>query len=105
MKYSRGTVLQWTPKALNPKTIGASQRNAKDRMVVISHNEAMFVHNNIIEQMDMYKTHDSYVQPSGEQQLNGLVVDRDEVLRVGGQELVKEFNIKVVSSYRGRKVS
>lgn len=104
MKYSRGTVLRWTPKAMDPRREGARRCGHEDRMIVLSHDEVMFVHCGIVEQMDMYKTQDSYVTSVGLIETLGLLrVDIAEVKRVNGQTLVKEFGLKVTKTYEGRR--
>lgn len=104
MKYPRGTVLKWTKKALDPKREGASQRTPDDRMIVLSHDEVMFVHAGIVEQVDVYKTHDSYVEPAADvYPKNYLRIDAAEVKRCNAQTLVKEFNMKVTKKYEGRR--
>lgn len=104
MKFPRGTVLRWTPKALNTKTQGSSQRDPDDRMVVLSPNEVMFVYNGVIEQLDMYKRKDSYVVSCGrvENVWHRLRVDAAEVKRCGAESLVSEFKLIVTAKYEGR---
>lgn len=103
MKYPRGSYLQWTEKALSPKREGSSQRSKDDRMIVISHDEVAFVHKGVVEQLDMYKTHDSYVTLAKEPMPKGLKVDKAEVLRCNADVLVKEFGLVVTPDYKGRK--
>jgi hypothetical protein len=97
MKYPRGTILKWTKKALSPKREGASQRASDDRMVVLSHDEVIWYRDGIVNQLDMYKTQDSYVEPAlGEAMPKGLPVDAEEVRRCNGDILVSEFGFRKV---------
>lgn len=107
MKFNRGTLLRWTPKALNPRSEGSAQRHVDDRMVVLSHDEVMFVRNGVIEQMDMYKTQDSYVCGAGlvaDLMPPRLRVHAEEVRRCSADALVSEFKLIVTSKYEGRRV-
>jgi hypothetical protein len=112
VKYTRGTYLRWTTKALDPKREGSSQRSLDDRMILLSHNEVAFVHAGVVEQLDMYKTVDSYVRLAPYTTLDGtlttqaprgLKVDRAEVKRCSADALVKEFGFVLTKRYEGRR--
>lgn len=102
MKYPRGTVMEWTPKALRILPKRESDTDASELkeqlLIVVDECSVICVRNGHVEHLDMYKTQDSFVQQSTKRmRFDSITISQSEVAAYKhGQRLVNEFGFIVV---------
>ena len=67
MKYERGSVLKWSPKAMRPSSPGSQHRYPGHRMAVLTEQTVILYGPASVLDPAMHKTQDSYVVKTDEE--------------------------------------